>query len=132
MKIGTCRAHDRPYCDECQDAARQDAIAREEKRREAAQVIGLGLDPVLIAWEPRSRQRNNAWDAEWPIPLWLLTPEELEMIPDGTPLFSIMTDRKVKGVDKIDGDTRFGMTAWGLMDSQLPPRRVSSGGEVDQ
>lgn len=87
-----------------------------------AQVAHEGLEPVLIEWEPQTRQRNNRWSDEWPVPLWLLTPEELDRLPEGTVVTSIAAERKVVGVDEIDSDTRFGCVAWGLMDNQLPPR----------
>lgn len=127
MKGPTCR-HSDPICDDCYEEAIQraqaDAIERERKRTERAQVIGLALDVVPIEWEPQSRRRNNPWSHEWPIPLWLLTADEMEQVPDGTPVFSIMAERATKGVDKIDGDTRGGYLAYGLMDSQLPARTV--------
>ena len=52
------------------------------------------------------------WDEE----LYLFTPEEVEQIPDGTELYSIMGKSAVKGKDTIDLDTRFGHTAYGVKD----------------
>jgi hypothetical protein len=52
----------------------------------------------------------------WDEKLTLFTPEEVEQLPDGTELISIMGDKKVKGKDEIDMDTRFGHTAWGVSD----------------
>lgn len=46
------------------------------------------------------------WDSQ--DSLWLLTPEEFETLPDGAKMTSIMKENVVKGVDYIDGDTRFG------------------------
>lgn len=51
------------------------------------------------------------WDDDG---IWLFTPEELISIPDGTTLESISGDLRIKGVDYIDYDTRFGHTAWGI------------------
>ena len=46
--------------------------------------------------------------------LWLFTPAELESLPDGTVVESIMNDFSTKGVDHLDNDTRFGHTAYGI------------------
>jgi len=57
--------------------------------------------------------------------LLLLTPDEIEALPDGTLVYSIFyyrdksskltADRPVvMRKEDIDGDTRFGHTAWGL------------------
>ena len=48
--------------------------------------------------------------------LTLLTPEELERLPDGTALVDVMGLEVVKGRDKIDGDTRYGYLAYGVLD----------------
>ena len=85
---------------------------------------------ALVEFDPQSRRNDNPWSHRQADPLWLLTPAELEMVPDGTVLVSIKGKRVTKGPhrsevghpDYIDGDTRFGMLAYGLLDSQLPPR----------
>jgi len=46
--------------------------------------------------------------------LWLVTPKELEALPDGTKLESISGDSVTKGVDSIDKDTRGGLMAYGI------------------
>ena len=57
--------------------------------------------------------------------LLLLTPDEIEALPDGTMVYSIFHYRDKTSVltpdgptvlpkEDIDGDTRFGHTAWGL------------------
>lgn len=46
--------------------------------------------------------------------LWLVTPEELALLPDGFELTSITGDKVIKGKDYIDGDTRGGHTAFGI------------------
>lgn len=64
-----------------------------------------------------SYHNNNPWDDEEEHPdglLWLLTPQEVEELPNGTLVESIMGDYATKGHDAIDLDTRFGYTAWGL------------------
>ena len=50
--------------------------------------------------------------------LWLLTPEELKQLPNGTNLTSISgaTACKGKSVININLDTRAGHTAWGIFD----------------
>lgn len=52
----------------------------------------------------------QSWDGD----LWLFTPEELEQLPDGIELTSIMGKKVVKGRDYIDDDTRGGHLAYGI------------------
>jgi hypothetical protein len=54
--------------------------------------------------------------APWDEKLFLLTEEELNELPDGIVLTSIMGDTAVKGKDYIDTDSRFGHTAYGITD----------------
>lgn len=61
----------------------------------------------------------NKWDDT----LTLFTPDEFDRIPDGTVLISINGDSKIKGVDYIDMDTRFGHIAWGVHDPMTHPLR---------
>lgn len=53
--------------------------------------------------------------------LWLFTPEEFEQLPDGIVLECINGDYAKKGVDYIDGDTRFGYMAYGVRDPYTHP-----------
>jgi hypothetical protein len=46
--------------------------------------------------------------------LWLLTPDEFKELPNGTLLRSITYEDKIKGLDYIDDDTRFGVLGYGL------------------
>jgi hypothetical protein len=46
-------------------------------------------------------------------PLYLITPEEYNQLPDGTQLECIDGTFVIKGVDYIDQDTRFGYIAFG-------------------
>lgn len=52
------------------------------------------------------------WSAE--TNLWLLTEAEFSQIPNGTELVCFTGERKIKGRDHIDDDTRFGYLAWGI------------------
>ena len=54
----------------------------------------------------------------WNEELYLFTPEEFEQLPDGTELYSIMSEDKpvIKGIDKIDMDTRWNHIAYGVKD----------------
>lgn len=45
----------------------------------------------------------------------LIQPDHFNDLPDGTELFSINGERKIKGKDEIDQDTRFGFIAWGFL-----------------
>lgn len=64
---------------------------------------------------PTSFARQNSWSDD----LWLLTVAELEVVPPGTVLTSIMGDKAVVGEDYIDTDTRFGYIAYGLYSTQF-------------
>lgn len=55
--------------------------------------------------------------------LLLLTPEEFASLPDGEVLVCIDESVAVKGVDKIDDDTRFGHLAYGVVGNH--PLRVA-------
>lgn len=76
---------------------------------------------------PQSRTNNNPW-ANDDDPLWLLTMEEFDSLPDGTVVESINHAFKTKGRDYIDQDTRFGIIAWGFRESvvapELPQERI--------
>lgn len=100
---------------------RQAAIDRQAAQEQALTDLSGNVPVALIEFDPLSRQRQNPWD-ERDDKLWLLTPDEFGMLPDGVTLVCISGETAVKGIDDIDQDTRFGMIAWGLLDSQLPPR----------
>ena len=102
----------------------QQAASDRLELAEVAICEASGDVPVaLVEFDPQSRRRNTPWSDRQSDPLWLLTPTEFEMVPDGTVLVGISGRRKMKGQDYIDQDTRAGLIAWGLLDSQLPPRR---------
>lgn len=52
------------------------------------------------------------WDSD----LYLFTPEELQRIPIGTELTSVTDQKKPMSLDLVDGDTRYGYTAYGVRD----------------
>jgi len=86
-------------------------------------------DRVLIEWVPWSRKTRTVWDSKSDDLLWLLLPEELELLPAGTVVTDITGGTAVYGTDYIDTDTRGGLLAYGLLDSQLPPYRPDVRGE---
>lgn len=51
--------------------------------------------------------------------IYLLTPDALRDLPDGTEVIGIFGDVKIKGVDYLDDDTRGAFTAWGLSDEEF-------------
>ncbi len=105
------------------DKAMQQAAADRLDLAEVAICEASGEVPrALVEFDPLSRRNNNPWSDRQDDPLWLLTPAEFEMVPDGTVLVCISGKRSTKGVDCIDLDTRAGYIAHGLLDSQLPPR----------
>jgi len=58
-------------------------------------------------------------------PLWLLTREEFDQLPDGTELQSISCSKYiwVKGRDYINSDMRFGHLAFGVRDLDNHPQK---------
>jgi hypothetical protein len=56
----------------------------------------------------------NKWEDNGENSLWLLTPDELTKIPDGTVLECINGKKYTVGIDIIDDDTRFGYLAYGV------------------
>lgn len=52
----------------------------------------------------------------WDEDLWLLTKEEFLQLPDGTELTSIMGNKKIKGQDPVNFDSRYGHLAYGVYD----------------
>lgn len=69
---------------------------------------------MLYCKQKRKKRGSVApWDETG---LWLFSPEELNNLPDGTTVESISGDIRVKGVDYLDYDVRFGHTAWGIKD----------------
>lgn len=53
--------------------------------------------------------------------LWLCPLSDWENVPAGTVLTSITGERKTKGKDYIDLDTRFGLLAYGVVIKPGPP-----------
>lgn len=68
---------------------------------------------------PHTRQTNSPWSSADADRLWLLTPDELKEVPDGTELTCINGEKVVLGRDYVDGDTRSGLVAYGLLESQV-------------
>ena len=54
------------------------------------------------------------WEDDGNNSLYLFTVDEFNKLPNGIELESIMGDTKVKGVDDIDLDVRFGHIAYGI------------------
>ena len=52
--------------------------------------------------------------------IWLITPEQFQQLPDGTEVTSIFGEKKVKGQDEVDQDTRFGYLAFGFPEHTKP------------
>jgi hypothetical protein len=71
----------------------------------------------MMLWERPIHEEN----------LWLLTEEEMNEVPNGTALLSINDEIKVKGIDKIGDDLRFGAFAYGLT-----PAMAESQGLMDK
>lgn len=56
----------------------------------------------------------HRWDNKGDDTLWLITPEELTKIPNGTVLECINGKHYTVGIDRIDDDVRFGHLAYGI------------------
>lgn len=62
------------------------------------------------------------WDDQLLLaPAWVIV-----SCKDGTIFTSINSDTKIKGVDVIDTDTRFGCTAYGFLLSELRDRKIEN------
>lgn len=68
---------------------------------------------------PESFLSRHAWHLEDGTELWLLTPRELDMIPDGMVITYIDGTHATKGVDNIDTSVRFGYLACGITTEQF-------------
>ena len=85
--------------------------------------LALELPKAYLPFDPRSECVQ--WDdTAGGARLWLLSPEQLAVVPDGTPLVSITGRVSIVGVDHIDTDTRGGWLSHGVLDAQIA--------EVDQ
>lgn len=58
---------------------------------------------------------------KWTGDLWLFTLSEFEQLPNGFEVTSIGGEKKIKGKDYIDDDTRFGYMAYGVIDPMNHP-----------
>lgn len=87
---------------------------------------------IGIEWVPQSRRMRNVRDPHAPDLLWILTPEELDRLPEGTVVTNGRGVRKVTGKDVIDRDTRGGYTVWGLFESELPPYEPTIRGDWEE
>lgn len=71
---------------------------------------------------PWTRNRNKPYRPYYGSePLWLLTPGELDQLPDGITLTSIHGKTVVTGRNHLGLDTRMGVTAYGILESQIKP-----------
>lgn len=59
---------------------------------------------------------------KWDDNIWLMTPNELAQLPDGTELVCINGQTVVKGIDNIDDDTRGGYLAYGVTNIDTHPQ----------
>ena len=70
-------------------------------------VLAAELPPADLPFDPRTE--GGKWDdTSGAAALWLLRPEHLPLIPDGTVLVSIRVATAIVGDDQIDDDTRGG------------------------
>ncbi len=76
-------------------------------------------EPAKLPLAPIDYIPKAVWDDKEENPLRLITPEQFHDLPDGTLLVSIAGKAKIKGLDDIDLDTRYGCIAWGFRESQL-------------
>ncbi len=60
---------------------------------------------------------------KWKIPdgrfIFLITPEQLSSLKDGTKLINIFGQTFTVGIDNIDDDTRGGYCAFGLLEEMI-------------
>ena len=63
------------------------------------------------------------WNSGKPKPLYLITPDELKLLPHGFVLTDIDGYTHVIGHDIIDNDTRGGHLAYGIRDPKNHPQK---------
>lgn len=85
-------------------------------RKEGVKVVAKTIQK--LSFTPASYRSQNAW-VLGSIELWLLTPQELDMVPDNFKITDIFGIPAIKGVDVIDDDTRFGYLAYGVTTEQF-------------
>ena len=107
-----------PHADVRHRVAVANARARAAAEPAIRAVLAAELPPADLPFDPRTEGRKWGDAAD----LWLLRPEHLPQIPDGTVLVSVRSETAIVGVDQIDDDTRGGYLAWGVLDAQLPER----------
>lgn len=61
-------------------------------------------------------EEPTKWEGRW---ISLLTPEQLERMPEGTRLVTINGQERIVGKDNIDNDIRFGYLAYGIPVEEL-------------
>lgn len=106
-----------PHADVRHRVAVANARAHSAARPVIRAVLAAELPPVDLPFDPRTEGRKWGDAAA----LWLLRPEHLPHVPDGTVLVSVRSATAIVGIDQIDG-TRGGYLAWGVLDAQLPER----------
>ncbi len=109
-----------PHADVRHRVAVANARARAAAEPAIRAVLAAELPPADLPFDPRTE--GGKWDdTPGAAALWLLRPEHLPLIPDGTVLVSVRSETAIVGIDQID-DTRGGYLAWGVLDAQLPER----------
>lgn len=70
------------------------------------------IDEIIGIHRPKIPTSARAWGK---FTLMLLPPEDLAALPDGTIVIDIWGIPRIKGSDKLDDDTRGGVTAYGFL-----------------
>lgn len=107
------------------EVRRQVATVEARARFAAAPVVraALAVELPMVDLPFNVRAECAVWgEVEGSAKLWLLREEHLPLVPDGTPLVSIMGEVSIVGVDNIDTDTRGGVLAYGVLDAQIVER----------
>jgi hypothetical protein len=79
---------------------------------------------LSMVFAPHSKQRNIHWSSDPAEDMWLLTPTEVDLLPDGITVRSIVGETLVVGRNSIDTDTRGGYCAVGLTEQDLAEWRA--------
>lgn len=80
--------------------------------------LALELPKVRVPFDPRSE--CAAWDdTTGGAKLWLLSAEQLPLVPEGSALVTVTSKVVIVGIDHIDTDTRCGWLSCGLLDAQI-------------
>ena len=91
---------------------------RDRNESSAQRVAHMDRQPQVENTRYFTRIDFNNWEPKDPQSIFQITPEEYERLPNGTEIYNIFNKKKyIKGVNRVNQDTRGGRIAWGVLGS---------------